>query len=64
MVVAYFAIVLETLLAAFIIWGILNEKKLVRIEHAFYKAVVWELYERFAERDVNKMREESHNERA
>lgn len=56
MVVAYIAIVLETLLVVFIIWGIINKVKLLRIEHAFCKAVIWELYERFAERDVNKMR--------
>ena len=55
MIIAYIAIVLETLLAAFIIWGILNEQKLVRIEHAAVKALIWEIYERFVERDAKRL---------
>ena len=48
----------EIALAVFICWGIWNEKKLVRIEHAAVKAVIWELYERFAERDVKRIEKE------
>lgn len=48
----------EIALAVFIGWGIWNEKKLVRIEHAAVKAVIWELYERFAERDVKRIEKE------
>lgn len=49
-------IALEVALAGFICWGIRNEKKLIRIEHAAAKAIIWELYERFAERDVVRIR--------
>jgi len=50
------AIALEIALAVFIIWGILNEQKLIRFERAAAKAIIWELYERFAERDVVRIR--------
>ena len=49
-------IVLEVALAGFICWGIRNEQKLIRIERAAAKAIIWELYERFAERDVVRIR--------
>lgn len=49
-------IVLEVALAVFIGWGIRNEKKLIRFERAAAKAIIWELYERFAERDVVRIR--------
>lgn len=50
------AIALEVALAVFIIWGIMNEQKLIRFERAAAKAIIWELYERFAERDVVRIR--------
>ena len=49
-------IALEVALAVFICWGIWNEQKLIRIERAAAKAIIWELYERFAERDVVRIR--------
>lgn len=49
-------IALEVALAGFICWGIWNEQKLIRIERAAAKAIIWELYERFAERDVVRIR--------
>lgn len=52
----FFVIALEIALAVFIIWGILNEQKLIRFERAAAKAIIWELYERFAERDVVRIR--------
>lgn len=52
----FFVIALEAALAVFIIWGIRNEQKLIRIERAFAKAVIWALYERFVERDVARIR--------
>lgn len=52
----FFVIALEAALMAFIIWGVVNERKLIRIERAFAKAVIWALYERFAEADVARIR--------
>lgn len=51
-----FVIALEAALMAFIIWGVVNEQKLIRVERAFAKAVIWTLYERFAEPDVARIR--------
>lgn len=58
MIMSVGCLAVEIALAVFICWGIWNEKKLVRIEHAAVKAVIWELYERFAERDVKRIEKE------
>ena len=52
----------EVAIAIFIVWGILNEKKLIRIERAAAKAGIWELYERFAEKDVRRVLEDGEND--
>ena len=55
MIMSIVCLLVEIALAVFIGWGILNEQKLVRIERAAVKAVLWELYERFAERYVKRI---------
>lgn len=48
------AILLEVLLMIAAVWCYLHEEKLIRIEHAFVKSVIWELLERFAKKDVER----------
>lgn len=55
MLSTYITFIIEALLATFIVFAICHEKALIKIEHAFVKAVIWELYEKFCEKDVKKL---------
>lgn len=45
-------IVCEAILIVACVFGFLHEDKIIRIEHAFVKAVVWTLWEKVTHREV------------
>ena len=47
----------EVLLTLFCVWGFLHEDKLRRWERAFFRAVIWTLWERFAAPVIVKLQE-------
>ena len=55
----YVAIIIlcEVLLMLAVVWGFLHEDKLRRWERAFFRAVIWELWERFAAPVILKLQE-------
>lgn len=55
----YVAIIIlcEVLLMLAVVWGFLHEDKLRRWERAFFRAVIWTLWERFAEPVIVKLQE-------
>lgn len=55
----YVAIIIlcEVLLMLAAVWGFLHEDKLRRWERAFFRAVIWTLWERFAAPVIVKLQE-------
>ena len=55
MVETYVAVIvlLEVLVLLAAVWGFLHEAFLIRVEHAFVKALGWTLWERITHKEVD-----------
>lgn len=46
-------ILCEVILTLLCVFGMIHEEKIVRVEHAFVKAVIWTLWEKIVHKEVD-----------